>query len=393
MRNRPLLWNAAATGNEGHLSASFETVLTTIFHESGDAVSTTNFADRGFAVNSLKQSESGSHPWAINFNYPIEIELSALSSPCFLWIVAEPVRAPAFGDSFIRVTFNDAIVGVAQTWGKRVRLAIPFPPPATDGRPSKYTVKLEEFRHRDKPSYRLAEVRLIVCTVAPTTRPARRLPEISDPADLLSQFESLGDNCEFGIVQRNSGIDPLGLFRFSSIWHNELLDGLESNFEALNDPALLELRPHIPNPDGERELLSHQTAFGMISHTHRYVGHDDFQSVWQAEFNKLKFLRSKLIEDMEDGEKIFIRKANYSITIEEILPIWIALQKYGANRLLWLVQGDKDHIAGQVEWLAPGLIKGYVERFAPYDNVAFGASTESWITVCRNALSLVSVDL
>ncbi len=34
--------------------------------------------------------------------------------------------------------------------------------------------------------------------------------------DLMLQFESLGQNCEFGLVQRRAGADPLGLLRFDS---------------------------------------------------------------------------------------------------------------------------------------------------------------------------------
>src|SRR5690242_4928537 len=32
---------------------------------------------------------------------------------------------------------------------------------------------------------------------------------------LLRKFESLGDNCEFGLVQRKAGIEPVYLLRFA----------------------------------------------------------------------------------------------------------------------------------------------------------------------------------
>ncbi|HEX2941395.1 MAG TPA: hypothetical protein VHO91_10130 [Rhodopila sp.] len=58
-------------------------------------------------------------------------------------------------------------------------------------------------------------------------RPRRKMsavrPEGLDPAqlvgtpadDILFAFESLGDNCEFGLVQRYHGIEPLGLLRLA----------------------------------------------------------------------------------------------------------------------------------------------------------------------------------
>lgn len=57
-------------------------------------------------------------------------------------------------------------------------------------------------------------------------------------AEILGQFESLGDNCEFGLVQRIGGIEPLGLLRFAG-FHipveyrlNRLLDALERGFSV-----------------------------------------------------------------------------------------------------------------------------------------------------------------
>lgn len=34
------------------------------------------------------------------------------------------------------------------------------------------------------------------------------------PSELVARFESLGDNCEFGLVQRHFGAEPVGVFRF-----------------------------------------------------------------------------------------------------------------------------------------------------------------------------------
>ncbi|MBE7247769.1 MAG: hypothetical protein INR63_22720, partial [Actinomycetospora chiangmaiensis] len=34
-------------------------------------------------------------------------------------------------------------------------------------------------------------------------------------AERLHAFRSLGDNCEFGFVQRYGGVEPSGLLRFS----------------------------------------------------------------------------------------------------------------------------------------------------------------------------------
>ena len=38
---------------------------------------------------------------------------------------------------------------------------------------------------------------------------------MSDLPTLLNSFESLGDNCEFGFVQRKFGTEPAGLLRWA----------------------------------------------------------------------------------------------------------------------------------------------------------------------------------
>jgi hypothetical protein len=49
---------------------------------------------------------------------------------------------------------------------------------------------------------------------------------------------------------------------------------------------------------------------------------------------------------------------------------------------------DAKHPAGTVEMISDGLIKGYIDRFAPGEN-AHDLSIDCWIELCRNALALV----
>jgi hypothetical protein len=47
---------------------------------------------------------------------------------------------------------------------------------------------------------------------------------------MIREFESLGDNCGFGLAQRKAGAELLSLLRFANTRLNALLLGLDEAF-------------------------------------------------------------------------------------------------------------------------------------------------------------------
>jgi hypothetical protein len=70
------------------------------------------------------------------------------------------------------------------------------------------------------------------------------------------------------------------------------------------------------------------------------------------------------------------------------LPLYSTLNELGCNWLLWMVPCDSAHPAGTVEVLLPGLLRGYVDRFAPSEN-AHDLSVRPWTEVCEAAWRIV----
>ena len=48
---------------------------------------------------------------------------------------------------------------------------------------------------------------------------------------------------------------------------------------------------------------------------------------------------------------------------------------------------DDAHPPGTVERIEPGLMKGYMDRFAPGED-AHNMSLDCWVTLCRNAVKV-----
>lgn len=201
----------------------------------------------------------------------------------------------------------------------------------------------------------------------------------------MVQFESLGDNCEFGLVQRRCGAEPLGLLRFSNIKLAPLLGAIRSDFAGIGDPANLEFW----QDDSERrEYIIRDLPLSLVFHTFLYDGQVDEAMLLEQQAVRMRFLRRKLLEDLANGEKIFVVKRNQPIAEQEILPLYLALNRYGSNTVLWVVPADEKNPPGTVEQVLPGLLRGYIDRFAPYEN-AHDLSFGVWLRLCANARQFV----
>ena len=207
------------------------------------------------------------------------------------------------------------------------------------------------------------------------------------PDEFVTRFESLGENCEFGLMQRRCGAEPLSLLRFANTLLPSLLRGLQTGFKGLGDVDDLTFRLQGKT---KPEYIIQEKQYGLVYHTFRYKGEIDEDKFVTSEGARLKFLVRKFVEDLQGGEKIFVCKRNSPLREEEILPVLTALNAYGPNTLLWVVPADEKHPPGSAQWVMPGLIKGYIDRFAPNEN-AHDLSLEVWLEICVNALRLRQV--
>jgi hypothetical protein len=211
-------------------------------------------------------------------------------------------------------------------------------------------------------------------------RPAPPIAPMPPPDQMITRFESLGDNCEFGLVQRRMGAEPLGLLRFSFIELPLLLRGLRTGFDGLGDPGKTEVTVE----GADREFVVRESVYGMTYHTFQYEIQMTLETVRQQQATRLNFLKRKFMEDVAAGEKIFVLKRSPPLRPEEVLPIYAALNETGRTWLLWMVPADAAHTPGSVEVLLPGLLRGYIDRFAPSEN-AHELSMPVWTSVCEAA--------
>jgi hypothetical protein len=199
------------------------------------------------------------------------------------------------------------------------------------------------------------------------------------PSDLLQQFESLGHCCDFGLVQRHFGAETLGLLRFAAISTFDLVRGLMNDFHGLGGPG--HIVPYIP--DGLDEFWIRETEYNLLYHTFKPPGSVAPEQLTHQESRRLPFLKRKMLEDLANGEKIFVLRRPEPLSDYETLAVSTALRLHGRSALLVLEQ-DAGAEPGTVEVIGPGVIIGHLDGVPGQ----VPPSHEVWLSICASTYDL-----
>jgi hypothetical protein len=206
------------------------------------------------------------------------------------------------------------------------------------------------------------------------------------PDHFFLRFESLGNNCEFGIVQRKAGVDPPGLFRnvgFLDVRQvvRALSSGLAGMFEDGN--FAYEVR------SGWRDYTLQCFVSGFTFHSGISIELKQTGSEWTAAIDKnvasFRFLRRKLLADLQTGEKLFVYRDKRRLTDPEVRALHAAIAAHGPGWLLCVCE-DHDVLPGKVELLEPGMVRGWTSRLSNENPPQI--DLEAWSEMARQSLAL-----
>ncbi len=203
----------------------------------------------------------------------------------------------------------------------------------------------------------------------------------ADSADILKHFQSAGDDCEFGFLQREVGLEPLGLLRFASISIDGLTRGLRASFKGIGDFETLDV--FVPDNAPDHDYMVHEKRYGLIYHTRVFPQSMSASDLKVKEVVRLKRLAEMLIENIQQGDKIFVIKYKDPPVPVQLARLLAAFRKIGDATICWVRETSDPKVVGTAEWLLPGLIVGYVDRIdvSPLQNI----SVNSWVEACRAA--------
>jgi hypothetical protein len=109
--------------------------------------------------------------------------------------------------------------------------------------------------------------------------------------------------------------------------------------------------------------------------------------VKRRELTRLPYLARLLIEDLESGQRLFCFHDGGASGQDRADQVLAALNRYTSNTLLWITLADHASAVGTADWVAPGLIRGRIDRFEPLGNVR-NPSLDPWLSAIRAAHAL-----
>jgi len=203
---------------------------------------------------------------------------------------------------------------------------------------------------------------------------------------LMARFESLGDNCEFALVQRHFQAEPVSLLRWAGTDAARLVLGLCRRFDGLGDPArtVLEWRP-----ETQEYFLQDERYLGC--HTWQGARLDDpaaEEAMRLAGCARLRLLRRKLLSDIAAGQRIMVYKSHR----DDLLPghmaaIREALRGIGPAPLLFVARAEGADQVGQVQALGDLVYRGWIDSFSRADT-----SFAAWHRICAATATLVDAE-
>ena len=198
---------------------------------------------------------------------------------------------------------------------------------------------------------------------------------------LMLRFESLGGSCEFGMVQRHYGAEPLGLLRWAAVPAVALIAALRTNLAGFGDAENTDLDLY----EG-REYAVIDTRYRLRSHTRVMADTVPRDVVFAQQCRRLRFLRDKMIEDLRDGEKILVYANRVRLADGEIDDLYSAVRLYGPNRLLCVRPEEPGCKSGLVQRRQEGLFVAYLDK--PWPGGQAPVAQESWLEICRRTAEL-----
>ena len=244
---------------------------------------------------------------------------------------------------------------------------------------------------------KIAQIGYRMTLIALDTEPGQTsdtvAPEISDDDDireLMLNFESLGEDCVFGYVQRTFSAEPIGLLRWGSLGFRNLLTALDEQFKRITadeNNITLEASTEVHIPIGAKEYIATDHSYGIWTHTFFPVSENaDLDKMRRDLAKRHNYFARELVDELEAGEKIFVYKdAKTHLSEDDIAALLASLRSYGDAKLLYIRPSQTNSTSYTLTVHDNGLLRATLPM--EYLVSHHVRENQPWVDLCRAAMA------
>jgi hypothetical protein len=206
----------------------------------------------------------------------------------------------------------------------------------------------------------------------------------------LEPFESIGENCEFGFVQRALGHEVGSLLRWA------FLDSTASTVAGISTgfANVFAFENLVPAAEGAmvRDKV-HGVAFHTAMRAERtssgwafLANEQERRAIHATESQKIDYLREKFERAIVGENRIYVAKRGSGLTVADAEELYKSISARGGGSLLFVTPACGNERPGTARLVHDRIAHGIVERFAPHtqaDDIALA----SWRSVLQAALA------
>jgi hypothetical protein len=208
-----------------------------------------------------------------------------------------------------------------------------------------------------------------------------------DASELFEPFESLGNNCEFGMVQRLNGFDPPGLFRNVGFMSPDIIvNAVNTSFTGMFDEGRYDFTLPFMWPDWRLGCQVHGFGFHTGIPAAVELNSDAWIRKTSESIRTFRFLKAKLLEELREGEKIFVFRFDFDVGMELVDRLHAAVCAHGPGWLLYVKQ-DPSKPFGWTQQHADRLIVAAIGKLM--NELPQVIDMEAWRAIARTSRAIV----
>jgi hypothetical protein len=154
-----------------------------------------------------------------------------------------------------------------------------------------------------------------------------------DPSRVFSRLETLGNNCELGIVQDAAGCTGPSLFKNAGFDHtSQLIDALDAGLAGMFDNGQF----NVVRVPGWPDYGVQCKRFGFLFHTGLATEARHTQADLQSRIVAFRFMKAKLLDDLSTGDKILAYRHKTEFDLLLAKSLHAAIRRHGPAWLLYV---------------------------------------------------------